>query len=142
MRIPLLLCLALVFTSYAQAAQDAPKPKPFLTARNASLLAVSSAAISADGFTTQRFLDSPLYHEANPLTRAFGNSRPATTGAGALAFAGVVGGMYVAHRHGWRHVEWILPAAVTAVETGFAIHNARLSLFPLKPKPGPLTPFR
>jgi hypothetical protein len=127
------LLLALLLLSGLAIAQTPSAPRPenerhFWTKRNVSLIALAGSSLAADGFTTQRVLQWPFYGEANPLTQPFGRSRTATVGLDATAFAVTVGGMYVAHRKGWRHAEWIVPLAVASVESGFAIHNARIHI--------------
>ena len=121
------MLISMVVPSVAQNLPEAPREK-FLTPRNITLIAAAGAGIAADGFTTQHFMQWPTkFREGNPLLRPFGNSRAASVGICATGFAATVGGMYIAHRHGWKKMVWLIPVVTTGVEAAWSIHNARLS---------------
>lgn len=121
-----LLILLGSFGASAQTLPDAPKPQHgFFDKKNFALIAMSAAAISADGWTTRRN-NADGFSEINPVARPFVRSN----GKAAMYFGGsqaaVIGGMYLLHRTNHHKLERILPLAVTGVEGFWTIHNIGL----------------
>jgi hypothetical protein len=122
----MLLVLLGSFGASAQTLPDAPKPQHgFFDKKNVTFIAVSAAAISADGLTTRQN-NADGFGEINPLASPFVHSN----GKAALYFGGsqaaVIGGMYLLHRTHHHKLERILPLAVTGVEGFWTIHNIGL----------------
>jgi hypothetical protein len=127
----LIIVLVVFFGSLAVSAQtlpDAPKAKidhSFFDKKNVALMAVSAAAISADGWTTrQNNIDG--FSEINPVARPFVHSN----GKAALYFgssqAAIIGGMYLLHRTNHHKLERILPLVAAGVEGFWTAHNVGL----------------
>lgn len=114
----------------AQTLSDSPKPKAehrFFDKTNVSFIALSSAAIAADGWTTRQN-NTDGFGELNPFVRPFVRSN----GMSALYFGGsqaaIMGGMYFLHKTGHHRWERILPLATAGVESFWMVHNLRLRM--------------
>ena len=118
--------IVVLFSTLAasQSVPAAPATR-FLRPRNMVLFSLTSVAIAADGVTTQRVFRRG-WNELNPIAQPFGKSPAATAGLTSLGLASVVGGSWIAHRRGWRRLEWMIPVVVTGVEGAVAVHNAKL----------------
>jgi hypothetical protein len=107
---------------------DAPKPKAehhFFDKTNVSLMALSSAAIASDGWTTRQN-NADGFSEINPVARPFVRSNAKTALYFGGAQAAVVGGMYLLHRTNHHKLERILPLAISGVEGFWTVHNTGL----------------
>ena len=91
---------------------------------------MESGALLADGITTQRALHKypDLAYEGDPLARPFvAHGWPGQVALGAMAISADLGLRYLLHRTNHHRVERWLPAILTALSGGSAIHNAWLT---------------
>jgi hypothetical protein len=137
MKLLVVMIFALAPMLAAAQLPEAPKPKAehhFFDKTNVSLMALSSAAIAADGLTTRQN-NADGFSEINPVARPFVRS----DGKAALYFGGsqaaVVGGMYLLHRTNHHKLERILPLAAAGVEGFWAAHNVGLTHTAAAPAP-------
>lgn len=127
----------LLFAARAALAQDvssgplanpAPTPHSFFDGLNVALTAVETAALTADGITTQHFLTRypDVFYEGNPLARPFvSRGWPGQIAGGSLVVAADVGVRYLLHRKKHHRLERWVPIIVAASSATAAIHNWR-----------------
>jgi hypothetical protein len=97
--------------------------RPFLDKRNTISIFSSALAISGDLYTTQLGLSKPGIHELNPVARPFTGSKAGTVVYGLGCLGAEIGGMYLAHRKGWRRLERWIPVVVTVTESLYIRNN-------------------
>jgi hypothetical protein len=101
------------------------KTHRFFDAINVSLIVAESAALLADGITTQYALDHYGGSEADPFARPFVNAGwPGMIAGGALFISAEVGARYLLHKHNHHRIERWLPTFVIAYGATGAIHNS------------------
>jgi hypothetical protein len=131
-------------SAFAQSAPDGPRPKPeslytqhrFFDLMNDSAMSGAVIPIIGDSLSTQRFLETNLIGEANPLARPFVKTPGGQAFISSVGFGSMIGGMYLFHRleghAGERHkvsrrvfsfLERTTPVAVSAVEFNRWHHN-------------------
>jgi hypothetical protein len=135
MRLLTLLVLVATCALYAPGvarAQDVPAaaqaPHRFFDTANIALTAMESAALLADGITTQQARNRypEFFREADPIARPFVEA--GWTGqilGGVLVVSADVGLRYWLHRTNHHRIERLLPMVLTTYGTVCAIHNVR-----------------
>jgi hypothetical protein len=97
----------------------------FFDTLNWSLTATESAALLADGITTQDGIQTYGNGEADPIARPFVNAGwPGQIAGGALVVTADVGLRYLLHKKGHHRLERLLPLILTVYGAAGAIHNA------------------
>jgi hypothetical protein len=110
-------------------AVGASGPHRFFDSLSVALTGVESAALLADGYTTQRALTQypESVREANPIARPFvSQGWPGQIAGGLLLVSADVATRYVLHRTGHHRFERVLPLIFTACGTAAAVHNSQL----------------
>lgn len=123
-----LLALPSVAAAQERREPSAEKPHRFFDATNITLTAIETAALLADGITTQRARTKypEFFYEADPIARPFvERGWPGQIVGGALFIGADVGLRYWLHKNGHHRIERILPMVLTTYGTVCAIHNHR-----------------
>jgi hypothetical protein len=108
-----------IVSAFAVVRQSPPVHK-FLDASNALMFGTSAAMMAADIATTNRALQVPGSHEANPLSQSAASRY-------ALKFAAFGAGMgisYMLHKAGHHKAERIVPLILGVPSAAAAVHNA------------------